>query len=123
MGAATPGCHWCNASNSQWDSVLETQERKWHPPVILQLLVFQAQLLQQLCQSSQACSDSCGGSCGHGRAVNPGVALLCFWLWWGAQVLQSAVPTTNTYDAVEADVWALGIVLCHLFFGAHTPFW
>jgi hypothetical protein len=39
------------------------------------------------------------------------------------QVLQSAFYPTNTYDAVEADVWALGIVLCHLFFGAHTPFW
>lgn len=39
------------------------------------------------------------------------------------QVLQSAFYPTNTYDAVEADVWALGIVLCHLFFGAHTPYW
>ncbi|WIA14928.1 hypothetical protein OEZ85_001641 [Tetradesmus obliquus] len=39
------------------------------------------------------------------------------------QVLQSAFYPTNTYDAIEADVWALGIVLCHLFFGAHTPFW
>lgn len=39
------------------------------------------------------------------------------------QVLQSAFYPTNTYDAVEADVWALGIVLCHMFFGAHTPFW
>jgi hypothetical protein len=38
-------------------------------------------------------------------------------------VLQSAFYPTNTYNAVEADVWALGIVLCHLFFGAHTPFW
>eukprot|EP00879_Flechtneria_rotunda_P017926 GHRR01018788.1.p1 GENE.GHRR01018788.1~~GHRR01018788.1.p1 ORF type:complete len:455 (+),score=139.31 GHRR01018788.1:2185-3549(+) len=39
------------------------------------------------------------------------------------QVLQSAFYPTNTYDAVEADIWALGIVLCHLFFGAHTPYW
>lgn len=39
------------------------------------------------------------------------------------QVLQSAFYPTNTYNAVEADVWALGIVLCHLFFGARTPFW
>lgn len=39
------------------------------------------------------------------------------------QVLQSAFYPTNTYNAVEADVWALGIVLCHMFFGAHTPFW
>jgi hypothetical protein len=39
------------------------------------------------------------------------------------QVLQSAFYPTNTYNAVEADVWALGIVLCHLFFGANTPYW
>ncbi|KAI8471620.1 MAG: kinase-like domain-containing protein [Monoraphidium minutum] len=39
------------------------------------------------------------------------------------QVLESAFYPTNTYSAVEADVWACGILLCHIFFGRHTPFW
>jgi hypothetical protein len=39
------------------------------------------------------------------------------------QVLESAFYPTNTYSAVEADVWACGILLCHMFFGRHTPFW
>lgn len=39
------------------------------------------------------------------------------------QVLESAFYPTNTYSAVKADVWAVGILLCHIFFGRHTPFW
>lgn len=39
------------------------------------------------------------------------------------KVLESAFYPTHTYSAVEADVWACGVLLCHMFFGHHTPFW
>lgn len=38
------------------------------------------------------------------------------------QVLESAFYPTHTYSALSADVWACGILLCHMLF-QHTPFW
>lgn len=45
------------------------------------------------------------------------------WPPFAFQVLESAFYPTHTYSAIGADVWAVGILLCHMFFGAHTPYW
>ena len=39
------------------------------------------------------------------------------------QVIESAFYPTSTYSAPAADVWAVGVLLTHMFFGVHTPFW
>ena len=72
-------------------------------------------------------TSSGGGGGGGGKASK--TALQRFRTYAGTpaymapQVLESAFYPTSTYCAPAADVWAVGILLTHIFFGDHTPFW